>query len=132
MRKGIICCIIMMTMLLTSCGNTTVHKIVDEHKDATSQIDGANDDNDEISSTGSEDWDELLESYEEYVDKYISYLKKASKGDMDALSEYPALMEKAQELSEKIQKTQSDMPATQWARYNKISMKMLKAAQEMQ
>ena len=85
-----------------------------------------------LSSSGSEDWDALLASYEKYVDKYISYVKKSAKGDMTALVEYPSLMEKAQELSNKLQSAQGDMSASQWARYNKISMKMLKAAQEMQ
>lgn len=83
------------------------------------------------SSSGSQDWDELLESYEEYVDKYISYLKKASKGDMTALSEYPALMQKAQNFSDKMKNAESSMSASQWARYNKITMKMLEAAQNM-
>ena len=84
------------------------------------------------SSSGSEDWDALLTSYERYVDKYISYVKKAAKGDMTALAEYPSLMEKAQEFSDKLQRAQGEMSASQWARYNKISMKMMKAAQEMQ
>ena len=82
-------------------------------------------------SSGSEDWDNLLQSYEQYVDKYISYLKKASKGDMTALSEYPALMQKAQEFGDKMKNAQSNMSASQWAKYNKITMKMLEAAQEM-
>ena len=81
---------------------------------------------------GSEDWDALLTSYEEYVDKYISYLKKAAKGDMTALAEYPSLMEEAQKFSYKLQKAQGNMSASQRERYNKISMKMVKAAQEMQ
>jgi hypothetical protein len=84
-----------------------------------------------ISSSDSEDWDELLESYEEYVDKYISYLKKASKGDMDALSEYPALLEKAQKFTDKMKNAEEQMSASQWAKYNEITQKMLKAAQEM-
>ena len=82
-------------------------------------------------SSGSEDWDNLLQSYEQYVDKYISYLKKASKGDMSALSEYPALMEKAQKFSDKMKNAESSMSASQWAKYNEITQKMLKAAQEM-
>lgn len=85
----------------------------------------------EVSSGDSEDWDELLESYEEYVNKYISYVKKASKGDMDALSEYPALLEKAQEFCDKMKNAQSNMSTSQWAKYNKITMKLAKAAQEM-
>ena len=233
MRKNVLGCIIIMTMMLTSCGNTTVQKIVDAYKDATNQIDGASDDDectnihselldklcdivkadpdflkkienrdlsksdielmetaykeykdklkekvsselyifmplanfesikirlnkegqsdkvsllddtdentetdsnsdsDEISSSDSEDWDDMLESYEEYVDQYISYLKKASSGDMNALSEYPALMQKAQEFSDKMKNAQSNMSASQWSRYIKITNKMTKAAQEM-
>lgn len=84
------------------------------------------------SSSGSEDWDAVLESYEKYVDKYVSYVKKAAKGDMTALAEYPSLMEKAQEFSDKLQNAKGDMSASQWTRYNNISMKMMKAAQEMQ
>lgn len=84
------------------------------------------------SSSGSQDWDALLNSYEEYVDKYISYMKKAAKGDMSALAEYPALMEKAQEFSKKMENAQGDMSASQWARYMKITNKMTQAAANMQ
>jgi hypothetical protein len=58
-------------------------------------------------------------------------MKKAAKGDMSALSEYPALMEKAQEFSNKMKNAESSMSASQWAKYNEITQKMLKAAQEM-
>jgi hypothetical protein len=82
-------------------------------------------------SAGSEDWDALLRSYEQYVDKYIAYMKKAAKGDMSALSEYPALLEKAQDLDEKLKNAEGEMSASQWKKYGKISMKMFKAAGEM-
>lgn len=84
------------------------------------------------SSSDSEDWDALLDSYEEYVDEYISYVKKAAQGDMNALTEYPSLMKKAEEFSKKMQGAKGLMSASQWARYNKITMKMANAAQEMQ
>jgi hypothetical protein len=79
----------------------------------------------------SEDWDELLTSYEEYVDKYISFAKKAAQGDMRALAKYPSLMQKAEDLSEKLEDAEDDMSAAQLARFNKISMKLLKAAEEL-
>ena len=85
-----------------------------------------------FSDTDTPDWNEFLDSYEQYVDKYISYVKKAAKGDMDALAEYPSLMQKAQEFSEKMEGAQSQMSASQWARYMKITNKMVKAAQEQQ
>ena len=84
------------------------------------------------SSSDSEDFDAVLESYEEYVDQYIVLMKKAAKGDMSAMSEYPTLMEKAQELGEKMEKAKGDMSASQLARYQKITMKMAEAAQNMQ
>jgi preprotein translocase subunit Sss1 len=88
--------------------------------------------NEIFSDTDTPDWNELLDSYEQYVDKYISYVKKAAKGDMDALAEYPSLMQKAQELSEKMEGAQSNMSESQWARYMKITNKMTKALQELQ
>ena len=81
-------------------------------------------------SSDSEDWDAMLDSYEEYVDKYISLLKKASNGDMTAMAEYAGLMQKAQELSDKMDGAQGDMSASKWARYVKITTKMTTAAQE--
>lgn len=82
-------------------------------------------------SSSSKNWDALLDSYEQYVDKYISYMKKAANGDMSALSEYPALMQKTQDFSEQLDGAQGDMTPAQWARYMKITQKMMKAAQEM-
>ena len=89
------------------------------------------DDESTYQSAGSEDWDELLQSYEQYVNKYIVYVKKAARGDVTALAEYPRLMQKAQELGEKLDAVQGEMSASQLARYTKINMKMLKAAEEM-
>lgn len=76
------------------------------------------------SSAGSEDWDDVLDSYDSYVSKYISLAKKAANGDMDAMSEYTELMEKAEELSNKLSNAQSEMSAAQWKRYMNITQKM--------
>ena len=86
------------------------------------------DDFDTYGISDSEDWDALLDSYEKYVDKYISFAKKAATGDMDALTEYPALMEKAQELSDKMEDAKGEMSASQWRRYMEITNKMATAA----
>lgn len=90
-----------------------------------------NDDDDSFSSSGDEDWDAILDSYEEYVNNYISLLKKAKNGDMDALSEYPTVMENAQELSEKLQNAQGSMSSSQLSRYTKITTNMTEAAASM-
>ena len=80
-------------------------------------------------SSSSNDFDEVLDSYEEYVDKYVSYMKKAQNGDMSALAEYPALMEKAQELNKKIENSKGEMTTAQITRYTQITSKMATAMQ---
>ena len=75
-------------------------------------------------TSGSADWDKLLDSYEEYVDKYISFMSKAQNGDMNALTEYPALLEKAQELGNELSAAQGSLSASQLSRYLKITNKL--------
>lgn len=98
--------------------------------DGSSIEDDDDDDSESVSrSSGSEDWDSVLDSYERYVDKYISYLKKAQNGDASALDEYPSLLEEAQEYGEKLQNAKGDLSASQISRLNRINIKMMKAAQ---
>lgn len=80
-------------------------------------------------SSGSEDWDALLSSYEQYVDQYIKLMKKASNGDASAMTEYASFLEKAQEVSNKMSGAKGSMSASQWAKYMKITNKMASAAQ---
>lgn len=90
-----------------------------------------NDDNRPKRRGKSEDWDEVLTSYEEYVDKYVSLVKKAAKGDAVALASYPSLMKKAEELADKLDDAEDDMSSAQLARYKKITKKLMKAAEEL-
>lgn len=89
-----------------------------------------------ISKTNSEnkDWDKMLDDYEEYVDEYIKFLEKAMKGDQSAMSEYPALMKKATNLQNSMEKAQSndELTASQITRMTKIQTKMMNAAIELQ
>ena len=91
----------------------------------------SDDDKDDSSSSDDEDWDSLIDSYEEYVDKYISYMEKAMKGDMSALAEYPSLLEKVEEYSTKMNKAKGNMSYSQMSRYMKITNKMTEAAMKM-
>ena len=100
---------------------------VEEEEESGVSEDG----DDEVSSSSdSEDWDALLDSYEKFVDKYISYMKKAASGDLSAISEYTSLMEKAEEIGDKLDKAGDDLSTSQMARYMKINEKMTKAAFE--
>lgn len=114
---------------------TTAYEESEDSNDESSESDSeiSSESGSEISSeSGSEDWDALLDSYNSYVTKYISFMKKAANGDASAMAEYPALMQKAQEYSEKMSGAQRDMSASQWARYMKITNKLTAAAQNMQ
>lgn len=71
-------------------------------------------------STGQQDWDELLVSYESYINQYIKLMKKAKDGDMDAMAEYPEYMEKAKDLQDKMDKAKSKLTSKQLAKYVRL------------
>ena len=50
---------------------------------------------------------------------------------MSAITEYAKILEKAQNLSEKLEKAKSDLTVKQANRYAKISLKMLEAAGDL-
>ena len=78
-----------------------------------------------------EDWDELLDSYEEYVDNYLSCLRRAANGHMDAVEAVESLEETGKKFSKKLQGAKSDLSASQWSRYMKISDKMISKEQDI-
>ena len=94
------------------------------------EVDSSESGDEEVDSSKSDDenWDATLDSYEKYVNDYISLMKKAKNGDMDALSEYPSILENAQKLSEKLQNAKGSMSSSQLSRYVKITNKMTQAA----
>lgn len=111
----------------TESDDSSMEITSDVDEDENVEEDGSN-----VEEDGSEDWDAVLDSYDEYVTKYIALVQKASNGDMDALSEYPQLMEEAKELGEKLQNAKGTLSAEQWARYTKILKRMTDAAQKVQ
>lgn len=78
-------------------------------------------------SYSSTDIDAMLDSYDDYTDEYITFYKKAMNGDAAALSEYPALMEKAQEFADKLEAAEGDLNGDQLARMMEIQQKMMSA-----
>jgi hypothetical protein len=87
-----------------------------------------------IVNNNSENWDEMLDDYEEYVDEYIKLLKKANNGDASAISEYSSMMNKAKDLQQSMVKAQNnnELNASQIKRMMKIQTKMANAAMKMQ
>lgn len=78
---------------------------------------------------GSEDWDAILGTYEEYIDQIISEIRKGT-DNMD-MSNYTTLIEKAEKLSDKMEKAESDMSSSQLTRFNKITLRLSQALQQM-
>ena len=76
--------------------------------------------------------DEYLTSYEEYVNKYISLMKKAADGDMDVVTEYTELLKEAEKLGKKIEKVEGEMTAEQIAKFQQIQEQLMKAESEME
>lgn len=74
------------------------------------------------------DFDEYLDAYEEFCNEYTDLLKRAGEGDADAISEYPEILKKAQELGEKMQKVQGNATPEQIARFAEIQKKFLSSA----
>lgn len=72
---------------------------------------------------------EALDEYEELVDQYVKFFEKAEGGDIDALSEYPELLAKAQSAYEALDAVKSELTVDELARLNKIQMKMVNAMQ---
>lgn len=87
----------------------------------------------EESSTISQDddWDEILDEYESYVNNYISYVKKAANGDISALADMAEMLESAESFGDKLDNASSDLSSSQMSRYIKITSKLASAAADM-
>lgn len=72
--------------------------------------------------------DQLLDSYDQYVDKYIAVMKKANAGDINAISDMSDLLQSTQDFESKLNNVSGDFSTKQLARYTRITNKMTKAA----
>lgn len=125
-------------LAMVSCGNTNEEKsstqdpvtecgVIDTVA-ATDVVAAADESESPKSSESTENWDAVLDSYENYVDQYIKLMKKAQAGDVSAVAEYASMMEKAEDLSNKLEKAGDSLSASQMARYTKITQKLASAA----
>ncbi len=81
-----------------------------------------------FSDSGSTDWDEVLDEYEKFVNSYVSFVNKASNGNVTALAEYAEMLEKAEEFSSKLDSAKGDMSTAQMNRLLKLENKMASVA----
>lgn len=133
-------------LTFTACGNKTEKETsfdepttemetssFDTEEITDRPTDEISEEKEEVVSTpkGNNNIDEYLKSYEEYVDQYIKLMKKAKDGDVSAMTEYAEYMEKATDLSEKMEKAESEMSSAQMAKFLKIQAKLTQAASSM-
>lgn len=85
----------------------------------------------EYSSTDNTDFDEWLESYEKYIDRYISFMKKAKNGDASAMSEYGKFLEEANDYMRKLEKVKGNLTPSQLNKLNQLNIKKMEALQNM-
>ena len=101
----------------------------DEVIEELSVIDADDDDDDDVDSSSDNDVDEFLAAYENYINNYISLIKKAKTGDAAAIADAASLLSDANEYGEKLQKMKSELTSSQLAKFNKLHQKLLKAVQ---
>lgn len=87
----------------------------------------------ETASTDTENVDKLLDDYEKYADRYLSYIKRAKTGDQKAIEEYPAIMEKGKALEKSMTASKNDKAwnVKQMKRMKAIETKMIIASADI-
>jgi len=86
------------------------------------------DDEEDENTSNNEDWDKLLDDYEDYVTKLIQLQKKANDGDISALTDMASLMEKAEKLEDSLSDAEDDLSPAQIQRLLKINQKIMESA----
>ncbi|WP_028122491.1 hypothetical protein [Epilithonimonas tenax] len=73
--------------------------------------------------------DEILNDYEKVMNEYTDLYQKTINGDIHAMNTYPDVLDKAQELDEKISKIHrgEHLSSSQIKRMNKLNMKLYDA-----
>lgn len=85
---------------------------------------------DEDESSASDEWNEVLDGYEDYVDDYVAIIKKqkADPSDMNLMTQYQELMQKGTTWATKMSEMSSDFGTEQLTRMLEIQSKLASAA----
>jgi predicted AAA+ superfamily ATPase len=132
-------------MTLASCGGSTEKETSGEDSNHMTEI--SNEEEIEITSNEeeievveeaevseetslSDEWNEVLDGYESYVDDYVAIIKKqrTDPSDMSLMTEYQELMLKGTDWATKMSELSSDFGPDQIARMLEIQMKLSSAA----
>lgn len=88
-------------------------------------------DNNSINEVDVSEWDDALDSYEEYIDKYIKLMNKVQNGDASAMTEYPSLMEKTMSFTKKMENAGDELTPSQMTRFLELQNKFTTAMSKL-
>lgn len=82
--------------------------------------------------TSDEDWDKLIADYKDYMNQYIDLMKKANDGDESAMTQYPEMLDKANQVATDIQNAGSKVSATQMSKFLKMETELMAKAAKIE
>ncbi|QYJ67678.1 DUF6591 domain-containing protein [Flavobacterium litorale] len=138
--KRIFIPVLMFSLLTISCKNDKSTDKVDttdtNYEVSEQEIDTSSNKivSEPIPSEDVTNYDDMLDAYEAYIDKFIIVMKKMKKAepdDMSILTEYTELMDKADEFSKQLESNEGQMSKAQLKRYIDLQTKFSKAAIDM-
>ena len=109
-----------------SCGGAEENPIPNEGSNEMMEMGQPNEDE----SSASDEWNEVLDGYEDYVDDYVAIIKKqkADPSDMNLMTQYQELMQKGTTWATKMSEMSSDFGTEQLTRMLEIQSKLASAA----
>lgn len=102
----------------------------DSGKNAEASSGDSEEETSEATTSGDEDWDQILSEYEEFYNQYVEYIKKINEGDMSAYADLQEIMTKAQEIDKKVKKAKDELSEEQLEKFTELQNKLLEAAKE--
>lgn len=135
-KKSQLTLIAALAISLTSCKNnkteeeTSLDEVTTTYETPVSETD---ENTIEVAATSTDEnaTDAYLKSYEEFVDQYIILMEDAKSGDASAMTKYVEYMEKATDLSQKMEKSENEMTPAQMTKFLKIQAKLTQAISDM-
>ena len=113
-------------------------EVPDDYDSLPDDYDSFPDDDDEgndesiFNNKGDQSIDKFLDEYAEFMDEYITCIKKMGNGDPTALLNYGKMLSKYYSLAEKGDKMKGNMSPKQLEKLGNISMKILSAMQSVE
>lgn len=81
--------------------------------------------------SANEDWNDILISYENYINTYIKLMKKAKAGDTSIMNDYEEALSGANNLATKLASAENSMTSSQIQKFAQLQTKFTNAAMSL-